>query len=593
MKRARPLVAAISVTAIVAGVLTGTTASTAAWTDTEFVTADVGSLDCASATDLASRATGRFVTGRLGGVPLDPIVGLSGATVSNDGTTVSASSGSVPSGTDAFGAPIGVSAVGSLITAGIGATLPLNWGTGVYNQYGQARETGVSTGASGAVTNSGAVDTGAVAGGTAAKVGTLRLSDLTGLGPTLAGLTDVTLAVGAVAALATMDGCPMAWDGRSTPDATELQRSYLLSSLEAELTSTAVRQLTGPGGTVPTSVATLQSALTGLIGTPTTSGTAETSVANSVLSSLTGTVSGLLGALSSPLLALSIGNGHEVSVGVGIDLTAVTNYLTGPLTDGAVTVDLASGRISVNIDALSGGLNNRAPNTRLLTSANLADVVDRVETLLAQRLAQVNTALTTALNAATVSISVDVKVAATLLAVWPLPGIGPVNALNVHLGYTGSVAQFAAGTQTVTGPSVTLLSGTGIGDALLNPLVGGLTAALLNPVLTTVTPGVVSAVATQLTTPITGLISTVLTTSTTALSSTILALDPVLQTLAAILDITVNAQPDVAPNPAPPTPSQPGEFHVSALRIGVLNAPSGSSLLSLSLANASVGANGR
>jgi len=32
---------------------------------------------------------------------------------------------------------------------------------------------------------------------------------------------------------------------------------------------------------------------------------------------------------------------------------------------------------------------------------------------------------------------------------------------------------------------------------------------------------------------------------------------------------------------------------VSALRIGVLNAPSGSSLLSLSLANASVGANGR
>ena len=533
------------------------------------------------------------MAGQLAGVPLDPIVGLRGAVVTNDGDTVAHSSGSVPSGPDAYGAPITVSAIGSLISAGIGATLPLNWGTGVYNQYGQAHETGISTGASGAVTNSGAVDTGAVSGGTAAKVGTLRLSDLTGLGTTLAGLTDVELAVGAVAALATMDGCPMAWDDRTAPSGSELQRSYLLSSLDAQLTSQVLRQLTGTGGTVPTAVGTLQSGLTGLIGTPTTSGTAETSIGNSVLSSLTGTVSGLLGAISTPLLALSIGNGHEVSVGVGIDLTAVTNYLTGPLTDGVVTVDLASGRVSVNIDALSGGLNNRLPNTRLLTGPNLADVVDRVDALLAQRLAQINTALTTALNAATVSISVDVKVAATLLAVWPLPGIGPVNALNVHLGYTGSLAQFAAGTQTVTGPSVSLLSGTGIGDALLNPLLGSLTTALLNPVLTVVTPGVVSVVATQLTTPITGLIATVLTTTTTALSSTITALDPVLQTLAAIVDITVNAQPDVAPYPAPPTPSTTGEFHVSALRIGVLNAPAGSSLLSLSLANASVGANGR
>ena len=589
--RRTSVVSTVSVFAILAGVLTGTTSSAAGFVDQEFVNGDVSALDCDAPVGLESRATGRFLTGRLGAASLDPVVGLDGVTVSNDGTAVTHSAGAVASGVDAWAQPITASAVGGLISAQIGATLPLDFGTGTYNQYGQAHDTGISTGASGAVTNAGAVDAGAISGGTAAKAGTLHLSDLPGLGTTLAGIQNVDLEIGAVAALATLDGCDAAWSG-GTPAASDLERSYIVSELKALLTSQAVAALTGTGGVVPNSVGLVQSSLTTLIGAPATMGTGEQSVANSALNSLTTTVDGLLDALSTAVLTLDIGSGHTATAGLTIDLSTVNSYLTGTLSDGVVSLDIATGRITVDIGGLAGGLNGRDPNTRVLTSTQLNDVLDRVEDLLQARLAQIDTALDTALAAATLHIEVDVKVQATLLAIFPLPGVGPINALNVKLVYNGTLAQFAAGTETVTGPTVTVLSGTGIGDALLNPLVGTLTAALLTPVATVVTPAVVAAVASGLTTPIEGLISANLTTITNGLTSTITALDPVLDALAAIVDITLNSQPDVAPLPSAPIPAPlAGEFFETAIRIGVLNAPSGSSILSLYLANASVGPN--
>ena len=123
-------------------------------------------------------------------------------------------------------------------------------------------------------------------------------------------------------------------------------------------------------------------------------------------------------------------------------------------------------------------------------------------------------------------------------------------------------------------------------------MLSGLTSGLVTPLVTTVTPAVVAAVASGLTTPIEGLISANLTTITNGLTSTITALDPVLDALAAIVDITLNSRPDVAPLPSAPIPSPlAGEYFETAIRIGVLNAPSGSSILSLYLANASVGPN--
>lgn len=583
MKRARPLVAAISVTAIVAGVLTGTTASTAAWTDTEFVNADVAALDCATADSLASRATGRMVAARIVGVPLDPIAALSGVVVTNDGNTVNHTSGAVSSGPDAWGAAVLASAIGSLITAGIGATLPLNWGTGTYNQYGQAHDSGVSTGAAGAVTSSGAIDTGAVAGGTAAKVGTLRLSDLTGLGSTLAGLADVALEVGAVASVATLDGCPMSWSNAASPAPADIERSYLVSALDARFTSPAVGTVFGT--TVPALVNTVTTQTNTLLGAAgANNGTAETSVANAALSGLTSAVTGILGNISILGIGLGVDAGSSTA-GITINLAPTIALLTGNLTDGVVTTNLATGAVTVNIAALTGTLENRPANYRVLTAAQLDDVTARVKALLDARVAQVNTALALALDSAVVTVTADLKVT-TQVAVLT------VAALNVHVGYSGTLKQFRDGTATITGPTITALD-TSLLGGLLNLVTAPLNSLLPPLVNGVVRTAVVTALNTNLFTPVTGTIATVLSGAQTAVNTATAVLDPLLDTLAGILNVTLNARPDAAPFPAPPYPAQSGELFESAVRINVLGALAGPSILTLHLANASVGANGR
>jgi len=595
---ARSTASAVAVFAIAAATLTGIQSSSAAWNDTERNYGDIGTLDCDAPTDLTSRATGRMLNGSIGAINLDAIAGIRGVVVNNDGTSATSTSPGAVSqgaGTDAFGAGVSATALFNAVNIGITPlTLPLNSGTGTYNQYGQAHETGISTGAAGAVTNTGAVDTGAVSSGTAGKVGTLRLSDISGLTAALAGLTDVSVEIGAVAAVTSLDGCPAAWAG-GAPSPTDLDRSYLVSSLKAQLTSDAVKALTGTGGTVPTAVGGVQTLLNTLIGTPTTNGTAETNIATGAVTSLTGAISSLLTTASTPLVTLGLGGTDQTTAAVTIDLSTVTNYLTSPLSDGTVAIDLASGTVSIDIEALAGGLNNRPANTRVLTAAQLNDVVERVEDLLQARLAQIDTALDTALAAATLEINVNLKLTAHLLAVPPLtPGIGPIDAFEVKLKYLGTLAQYAspggAGV-VVTGPSVTLLGGTGIGDALLNPILASLTAGLLNPVVTTVTPAVLNLVLNQLTTPLTGAISTATSNFTTLVTSTITLLDPVLESLAGVLNLTLNSRPDVAPFPSAPHTPLSGEYFETALRVDVLSGLPGPSLLSLYLANASVGPN--
>jgi len=593
-KRARSAASAVAVFAIAAATLTGIQSSSAAWNDSEFNHGDVGTLDCDTPTDLTSRATGRMLNGSIGAINLDAIAGIRGVVVNNDGTSATSTSPGAVSqgpGTDAFGAGVSATALFNAVNIGITPlTLPLNSGTGVYNQYGQAHETGISTGAAGAVTNTGAVDTGAVSSGTAGTVGTLRLSDISGLTAALAGLTDVSVEIGAVAAVASLDGCPAAWAG-GAPSPTDLDRSYLVSSLKAQLTSDAVKALTGTGGTVPTAVGGVQTLLNTLIGTPTTNGTAETNIATGVLNELTDEVDDLLTAVSTPLVTVGLGGGTQTAA-VSIDLTSVTNYLTSPLSDGTVSIDLASGTVSIDIAALAGGLNGKPANTRVLTAAQLNDVVERVDDLLQARLAQIDTALDTALAAATLVINVDLKLTAHLLAIPPLTtGIGPIDAFNVHLGFSGSLQEYADGDADVTGPTINLLGGTGIGDALLNPILDALTEDLLNPVLTLVVPAVLDLVANELTTPLTGAISAATSNFTTLVTSTITLLDPVLESLAGVLNLTLNSQPDVAPFPSAPHTPLSGEYFETALRVDVLSGLPGPSLLSLYLANASVGPN--
>ena len=589
-RKARFGVAGLAALAVVVAMVPGVRPTNASWVDAEWDAATLGSLRCSGNTDLSSRATGRMVTGMLSGTSLDGLVGITGLEVINDGTSSSAISGTPSAtslGSDAFHAPLSA-AVASAIFAGGSVSLPLNNGVGVYEQWAQAHDTGVSTGASGAITNTGFIDTGAIAGGTAPTAGRLTLSSLPLVGAPLSGLTDVVLNIGAVASSATLDGCSLAWTG-GAPTASQLQRDYRISTLNAQLTSAAVRALFGPTGTVPTLVSGAQTQVTNLFGTVGATGTAEAGIAGTALTSLTGAVSTALSSINVLGISVAVGTGSTTSTTIQLDMSTATSLATGTLVEpgGAISVDLASGVVTVDVEKLAvGGLNGRLPNTSVLTTAQLADVATRVSTLLTTRIAAITAALQAALATATVSVQTDVKVAATV----PIVAPSGINALNVHMGYTGTLAQFAAGTQTVSGPTVTILSGTGIGGALLNPVLSALTTNL--GTASAVTTSVVAAVVAQAYTPISATISTAQTTAATAAGVTASALDSTLAALSSILSVTLNSQPDQTPFPNEPADAvQAGEYFVSALRIGVLDAPAGAPLLDLFLASSSVGSN--
>ena len=592
MSTVRRRVAGFAAVAIVLAAAQGITSTNASWLDSEWDHGDVRALQCVGNTDLSSRATSRMFTGMTGSTELETLVGISGLTVTNDGTTTSAvagTPGAVSLGADAYDAPLSATSGGTALR-GTSVSVPLDNGVGVYEQWAQAHDTGVSTGAAGAVTNTGAIDTGAIDAGTAPTVGSLALSSLPLVGAPLSGLSDVGLTIGAVASSATLDGCSLAWSG-GAPSSSQLQRAYSVSTLEAQLSSAAVASLFGATGTVPTLVSGAQTQLGSLFGTNSTTGTAESGIAASALTALTSAVTSALGSIHVAGISVAVGTGGASSTTVLMDLSTVSSLLTGVLVDsaGGVSVDLASG--AVTIDAakqLPGGLNGQPANTDILTAAQLATAASRVGALLNARITAVNAALLAALNAATVTVQADVTVAATVPILFP----SGVAALNVYMGYTGTIAQFAAGTETVSGPTVSALPGLGLISGLLSAVTTPLTANLGAGL--GVTTSVAAAVFSQAVTPITSTAASLLSMANAAAATTLTALSGSLAALSSVLSITLNSQPDRSPSPPfPVTAPQPNEYFVSALHIGMLDSTvsGATSLLSLFLATSSVGPN--
>jgi hypothetical protein len=583
---------ALALAALLAALtLFGTYGTNASWIDQEFANGDVGALDCTTASDFTTRASGRYFTGTIDGDELDNTAGITGIVVTNDGTSstaVAGNPGAVSLGSDAYSAPLSASVINGAISAGGTVPLPLNWGVGTYNQYGMAHDNGISVGASGAVTNGGAIDADGVNQSTVPTTGELNVSDVPTAGGSIVGLGDVSMGIGAVAATAQLDGCALAWSG-GLPTTAELQRDYLVSSLDTGFTSDALYQLFGPSGTVPDLTGALQNQVTTLFGTGSDTGTAESGIAGTALGSVSTTVSGVLGASSVPgVVELSAGTGSTSSTTVTMDLSSVSGLLGGSTSDGTVALDLASGGATADLGALAGGLNGRPPNTDVFTKAQIDDLVSRVDALLQARIDAIDAATQTALDAATVNVQVDDVVAASVL-----PGIiAPVNALNVHLGYTGTIAQFRAGTETVSGPTVTVLAGSGISNAILSPLTTSLETALVAPITGTVTPAVLSAVSAQAYAPLATGAADLASSAMTALDATQLSLGTALSTLGDLLSVTVNSQPDQSPYPAAPSPSPiAGEYFVSALRVKMLNTVGGTTAFEVYFATASAGPN--
>lgn len=571
--------------AAVAGVLALAVAvppSAASWVDAEWVTAPVGALECGEAGAVNATAWGRMLTGALSGQQLEPVAAIDGITVTNTGVSSTASSAASTTdlGSDAWTSSLGLTALSGLAVGG-GATLPFGTNAGAYTQYGRATSPGLSVGAAGAITSAGS---GVVAletpGAATPRLATLQLStlldsSLPGLGVTTAQLADVRLRLGALAAIASYDSCGPLWRGAAPGSA--LVREYLVDDLGLDVTSSLVADA---ASAIRTSLTTLEATIDALDSATTTIPAALTAALSSALD----------------LGVVSLGSVESLGLTVDVDLAPVRALVAGPLTDGVVTVDLSTGRVSADLEALFGaayasstGLNGLAPNTSVLTPPVLAAISTRVGRILTMF---VTTTLRDAVLAAVQNASVSIAISAKLDVV--VAGIPVLNALRLQTALAGTVGSFlgtaghAAPTATTT---VVVLPGLGLVTAAVNALLSSTLSTIVGAVLTNAR-AIGATVVTPLVATIDGLLTTALAGITgTTIPALVTSLSGVLTVLGSLLKVTVNARPDVAAGSVgPPTTAAVGRYFETALHVGVVNG-SAASLASLFLANASVGPN--
>ncbi|MGQ0630010.1 MAG: choice-of-anchor G family protein [Sporichthyaceae bacterium] len=280
-----------------------------------------------------SQAEGRFLDGS-GNPNLDDVATLAPARAHNDGEpTITIRQGIDATVINSVRVPLG-----TIDLLGENGILDL----GAVNQIAIARPSGSSLGASGAVNNDGAIDT----GGTSQFPANATL-DLNTLLPDTGVLDDLDLSVGALSAVATQ-----ASGAHGNQDS-----SYQIADLELRLDSTVLSGLLAP-----------------LLGQQAD-----------------------IDALGTDLAAL----GDLSPVGSIVDISAlpvIQDLLDdivggdGVLGNGLLTVNLTNGVITIDLGA---SLNNQPPNTPLLTAiaAALGDVEELVENALARLQVDVEDAL--------------------------------------------------------------------------------------------------------------------------------------------------------------------------------------------------------
>ena len=558
-RRKLALTAAVAAMALIMTSLPNVVPSTAAWLRSEWVAAPIGVVDCATSSgQFKTRGEGKLVSGGLLGFNLDILAEAKGMLVTNNGFVATANPSTAASaGVDAYANPLSVTAL-SAVDVDLGGgilQLPLNNSVGVLNQYGLAASGGTSIGASGFVSDSGAVAT-ATANGYP-ELGSLNLFSLvSALNPTVAGtlgnVTDVSLDIGAVAGRARLDGCQEAFTG---PNATNVTRDYLAAGLATTVHSPTVGALvTAIRGTVTD----LQTAVNGI--------ESNAEVKTAIQNGVTGLLAPVLGTLSIASI--------DPTVSATVDLTAVDAFLTQPFGDtaGIVSVSPSLGTVSVNLAALlgtaypgvySGQLNGLAPNTHLL--------VDSV----------VVTALTAALGQAldgwiaTAQIKLDEALAAVQVTSTVLITVNLlVGTASLTASVSGSLEALQAGTvpATVTGDTVLLAD-------LVAPLENGFGAVVGTAVNGALAPAaVIGSTVTSLLPPIVTAIGGVFTE---------LYLNGIVT-----LDINAQNDPPVGNNAEPVdwATLPAGRYDVAAVRVGILDVVA-SNNVRLYLGRGSVGTN--
>lgn len=261
-----------------------------------------------------SQASGRFLSGTIGGNNLDNLVAVQGESAANNGGSAVTNQHSLNAkllNLQLLHLPNGIQLPGGGIIK-----------VGAVNQFAQANNAGSAHGASGAVTNSGAIGLGQQ-NGSPQEDASIDLTNTP-----LAQIGALKLTVGAIAATADQaDGKGGAQTG-----------TYELANVKLQLSSPtlagAIKQLTGGTGNVPG----LSSQISKLGGNGLNVGPLQSvSTNNSV----------------SPMRS-ALGSLGDVNIGDGA--------VEGSLTNGTLTIDVAKLLKTVlNLD-----LNNLPPNTHLL-----------------------------------------------------------------------------------------------------------------------------------------------------------------------------------------------------------------------------------
>lgn len=543
--------------------------SQASWNDREWDSAAIGAVSCGTGSVFSSRGEGRVLSGTLFGTNLDSIAAASGVRVTNNGSrALHTPSGAVqvPAPTvDAWADPLSVAAL-SAVNVNLGAgilKLPLNNSAGVLGQFGQAQNNGQSAGAAGYLTSTGGI--GLDPGTGYPELATLSLSRLVGsISPStaaaLGNVTDVSLRMGAVTGRATLDGCASAWANTA---ATGLVRQYLVSSLRTEIASPTVGNLfTAVNGVVQT----LKTTVNGVA--------ANSTVRTALINGTQGLVNGVLGATSG--LGVSLGSVTIRALTVNpVDTTALDTLLTQGFSDpgGVLTVSPSNGTVSINTAALlaaaypgvyGSGLNALPPNTNLLSDPTVISALSVALTSAFNAwIAQVNTALTTAINSISLSVGMDINLNLQVCA------IGCLNVPLVKISTT-TAGTLAALTTTTS----TEVLGVGLLTGPINALLGNITTALVGGM-----GGVVQSAVNGQLNPFRAVSTALanLSTLTGALSTAVSTAYNVIYG-PGIVAITLNAQNDPFtgnPEPADFASLTNGRYDVAAVRIGVLEAVAG------------------
>ncbi|MGV8912567.1 MAG: choice-of-anchor G family protein [Rhodoglobus sp.] len=362
----------------------------------------------------ASYAYAEFLSGNILGTDLSNVAGLGRVAASNNGTQ-SRQINRDPLAVDALGA--------SVINQPGGIQLPMVdvLDAGVISHYAQADKDGESFASTGAIQNDGGLGVGNVSAGPAGDL-TLDLDSL--LDNQFASvLTGLKLDLDAVAARA--DGSMTSASGDCT-----------LADATLSFSSPAISQLTNK----------VTTALSGVDGQLLSLGSDDGALGNSI------------DRIHDPLLGV-VGSSAEVKVVIDADVqNAVSSFLIGQYGNGAVSFNLETGAVLVDLETLLGSdLNDLPPNTELLTDAvvnqilngitetvgTLADdIVDRVESALRNARVDVsaNLNLLTAQNPLQQNVCSDIQV--PIIGDIITGGTGSTGGLGGLLGgLTGGITQ--------------------------------------------------------------------------------------------------------------------------------------------------------